>query len=60
MDAVTQGGARGRLRGFPAGDEKDDAANEGHGFTKKDNADFARAVEALFLIHHLGLEDVTP
>jgi dipeptidyl aminopeptidase/acylaminoacyl peptidase len=25
------------------------AANEGHGMAKKDNADYARAVEALFL-----------
>ena len=30
------------------------ADNEGHGFGKKDNADYLRAVEALFLQRHLG------
>jgi dipeptidyl aminopeptidase/acylaminoacyl peptidase len=29
------------------------AANEGHGFSKKDNADYARAVQVLFLQEHL-------
>lgn len=32
------------------------AANEGHGFAKKDNSDYQRAVEVLFLKKHLGLE----
>jgi len=32
------------------------ADNEGHGFSKKDNSDYARAVEVLFLKQHLGLE----
>ena len=32
------------------------AENEGHGFGKKDNADYLRAVQALFLSEHLGLE----
>lgn len=32
------------------------ADNEGHGFAKKDNADYQRAVEVLFLKKHLGLE----
>lgn len=31
------------------------ADNEGHGFAKKDNADYLRAVEALFLKQHLEL-----
>ncbi|MBI1900180.1 MAG: prolyl oligopeptidase family serine peptidase [Planctomycetia bacterium] len=31
------------------------ADNEGHGFSKKDNADYSRAVEVLFLAKHLGL-----
>jgi dipeptidyl aminopeptidase/acylaminoacyl peptidase len=35
------------------------AANEGHGFSKKDNADYLTAVEALFLQQHLGLGDDT-
>jgi dipeptidyl aminopeptidase/acylaminoacyl peptidase len=30
------------------------ASNEGHGFSKKDNADYARAVQVLFLKEHLG------
>lgn len=29
--------------------------NEGHGFAKKDNSDYVRAVQALFLKEHLGL-----
>lgn len=33
------------------------AANEGHGFAKKDNADYLRAVEALFLSTSFGLEN---
>lgn len=32
------------------------AANEGHGFAKKDNADYLRAVEAMFLSRSFGLE----
>lgn len=32
------------------------AKNEGHGFAKKDNADYLRAVEAMFLREQLGLE----
>lgn len=32
------------------------AANEGHGFAKKDNSDYQRAVEVLFLKKHLNLE----
>jgi hypothetical protein len=32
------------------------ANNEGHGFSQKDNNDYARAVEAMFLRKHL-LED---
>jgi dipeptidyl aminopeptidase/acylaminoacyl peptidase len=32
------------------------ADNEGHGFGKKDNADYLRAVEALFLKESLGVE----
>lgn len=31
-------------------------ANEGHGFSKKDNADYSRGVEALFLKTHLKVE----
>ncbi|WP_010588062.1 S9 family peptidase [Schlesneria paludicola] len=31
------------------------ANNEGHGFAKKDNVDYERAVEVLFLMKHLGL-----
>ena len=31
------------------------ADNEGHGLGKKDNRDYATAVEALFLSRHLGL-----
>ena len=31
------------------------ANNEGHGFAKKDNIDYQRAVEVLFLKQHLGL-----
>ena len=31
------------------------ANNEGHGFSKKDNSDYQRAVEVLFLRKHLGL-----
>jgi dipeptidyl aminopeptidase/acylaminoacyl peptidase len=30
------------------------AGNEGHGFAKKDNADYARAVQVMFLKEHLG------
>jgi dipeptidyl aminopeptidase/acylaminoacyl peptidase len=30
------------------------AGNEGHGFSKKDNADYARAVQVMFLQKHLG------
>ncbi|MFM9117627.1 MAG: alpha/beta fold hydrolase [Planctomycetota bacterium] len=30
------------------------ADNEGHGFSKKDNADYLRAVEAMFLLKFLG------
>lgn len=33
------------------------ASNEGHGFSKKDNADYQRAVEVLFLKKHLGIAD---
>ncbi len=32
------------------------ANNEGHGFAKKDNSDYQRAVEVLFLKQHLGIE----
>jgi len=32
------------------------ADNEGHGFGKKDNADYLRAVEAFFLKESLGVE----
>lgn len=32
------------------------ADNEGHGFGKKDNADYVRAVEVMFLKQHLGAE----
>ncbi|MEO8494606.1 MAG: alpha/beta fold hydrolase, partial [Planctomycetota bacterium] len=32
------------------------AANEGHGFGKKDNADYLRAVQVLFLKQYLGAE----
>ena len=32
------------------------ANNEGHGFAKKDNSDYQRAVEILFLKQHLGIE----
>ena len=32
------------------------ADNEGHGFAKKENADYQRAVEAMFLKQHLGLK----
>lgn len=32
------------------------ADNEGHGFGKKDNSDYQRAVEVLFLKKHLGIE----
>jgi dipeptidyl aminopeptidase/acylaminoacyl peptidase len=32
------------------------ANNEGHGFGKRDNADYLRAVEVLFLKRHLGVE----
>ena len=32
------------------------ANNEGHGFSKKDNSDYQRAVEVLFLRKHLGIE----
>lgn len=32
------------------------ADNEGHGFAKKENADYQRAVEALFLQQHLGVK----
>ena len=32
------------------------ADNEGHGFAKKDNSDYQRAVEVLFLKKHLGLD----
>ena len=31
------------------------ADNEGHGFAKKENADYQRAVEAMFLRRHLGV-----
>jgi dipeptidyl aminopeptidase/acylaminoacyl peptidase len=31
------------------------ADNEGHGFAKKENADYQRAVEAMFLKKHLGI-----
>lgn len=33
------------------------ANNEGHGFSKKDNIDYQRAVEVLFLKTHLGIKD---
>jgi len=33
------------------------AGNEGHGFAKKDNSDYLRAVEAMFLSRHLGLTE---
>lgn len=32
------------------------ADNEGHGFGKKDNSDYQRAVEVLFLKKHLGID----
>lgn len=32
------------------------AANEGHGFSKKDNADYLRAVEVMFLKEQLGVK----
>ncbi len=32
------------------------ADNEGHGFAKKENADYQRAVEAMFLRQHLGVK----
>ena len=32
------------------------ADNEGHGFAKKENSDYQRAVEAMFLKKHLGLK----
>ena len=32
------------------------ANNEGHGFAKKDNSDYQRAIEILFLKQHLGIE----
>jgi len=32
------------------------ANNEGHGFAKRDNSDYQRAVEVLFLKQHLGIE----
>ncbi len=32
------------------------ADNEGHGFSKKDNSDYQRAVEVLFLKQHLGIK----
>ncbi len=32
------------------------ANNEGHGFAKKDNSDYQRAVEVMFLRKHLGIE----
>ena len=32
------------------------ADNEGHGFAKKENADYQRAVEAMFLLRHLGIQ----
>lgn len=32
------------------------ANNEGHGFSKRDNSDYQRAVEVLFLRKHLGLD----
>ena len=32
------------------------AENEGHGFGKKDNADYVRAVQVMFLKQHLGAE----
>jgi dipeptidyl aminopeptidase/acylaminoacyl peptidase len=31
------------------------ADNEGHGFSKKDNDDYVRAAQVLFLQQHLGL-----
>ena len=33
------------------------ANNEGHGFSKKDNIDYQRAVEVLFLKTHLGIKN---
>ncbi len=33
------------------------AKNEGHGFSKKDNVDYERAVEVMFLKMHLGIVD---
>jgi dipeptidyl aminopeptidase/acylaminoacyl peptidase len=36
------------------------AANEGHGFAKKDNRDYLLAVETLFLMQHLGLAAPEP
>jgi dipeptidyl aminopeptidase/acylaminoacyl peptidase len=32
------------------------AENEGHGFSKKDNRDYARAVEVMFIKKYLGIE----
>ena len=32
------------------------AENEGHGFGKKDNSDYVRAVQVMFLKQHLGAE----
>lgn len=36
------------------------AENEGHGFSKKDNADYQRAVEVMFLQRHLQREESAP
>jgi len=36
------------------------ADNEGHGFAKKDNADYQRAVEAYFLKQNLGIDQAEP
>jgi len=36
------------------------ADNEGHGFAKKDNADYQRAVEAYFLKQSLGIDQAEP
>lgn len=33
------------------------ASNEGHGFSKKDNMDYERAVEVMFLKRHLGISN---
>jgi dipeptidyl aminopeptidase/acylaminoacyl peptidase len=32
------------------------AQNEGHGFAKKDNSDYLRAVEAMFLVRYLDID----